>query len=150
MILPSAIRNVTISPILYLNKSIEQFGSGFKRINRLCKDARLKYSYEVSELGFTFIVYRKDVTAVNGEKNVTANVTVNVTLNQTEQAVYNLLVLNQNYTRDELAEATSKTVRTIQRVLDSLKSKELIERVGSDKSVKKNSRRHILQSLKRI
>ena len=154
MILPSAIRNVTISQILYLNKSIEQFGSGFKRINRLCKDARLKYSYEVSELGFTFIVYRKDVTAVNGEKNVTANVTVNVTvnvtLNQTEQAVYNLLVLNQNYTRDELAEATSKTVRTIQRVLDSLKSKELIERVGSDKSVKKNSRRHILQSLKRI
>ena len=71
---------------------------------------------------------------MNDEKNVTANVTVNVTLNKTEQAVYNLLVLNQNYTRDELAEATSKTVRTIQRVLDSLKSKNLIERVGSDKS----------------
>lgn len=132
--LPSAIRNATISKILYLNKSIEQFGSGFKRINSLCKDARLKYSYEVSELGFTFIVYRKDVTVTDNEKNVTANVTVNVTLNKTEQAVYNLLVLNQNYTRDELAEATSKTVRTIQRVLDSLKSKELIERVGSDKS----------------
>ena len=132
--LPSAIRNVTISKILYLNKSIEQFGSGFKRINSLCKDARLKYSYEVSELGFTFIVYRKDVTVTDNEKNVTANVTVNVTLNKTEQAVYNLLVLNQNYTRDELAEATSKSVRTIQRVLDSLKSKELIERVGSDKS----------------
>ena len=132
--LPSAIRNATISKILYLNKSIEQFGSGFKRINSLCKDARLKYSYEVSELGFTFIVYRKDVTAMNDEKNVTANVTANVTLNKTEQAVYNLLVLNQNYTRDELAEATSKTVRTIQRVLDSLKSKNLIERVGSDKT----------------
>ena len=115
---------------MYLNKSIEQFGSGFKRINSLCKDARLKYSYEVSELGFTFIVYRKDVTVTDNEKNVT----VNVTLNKTEQAVYNLLVLNQNYTRAELAEATSKTVRTIQRVLDFLKSKELIERVGSDKS----------------
>ena len=68
------------------------------------------------------------------DNDVTANVTVNVTLNKTEQAVYNLLVINQNYTRDELAEATSKTVRTIQRVLDSLKAKDLIERVGSDKT----------------
>lgn len=35
----SVIRNATIAKILYLNKSIEQFGSGFKRINSLCKDA---------------------------------------------------------------------------------------------------------------
>ena len=31
--LQSSIRNAAISKILYLNKSIEQFGSGFKRIN---------------------------------------------------------------------------------------------------------------------
>ena len=31
----SAIRNETIAKILYLNKSIEQFGSGFKRIDSL-------------------------------------------------------------------------------------------------------------------
>ena len=34
----------------------------------------------------------------------------------------------------ELAEATSKTVRTIQRTLDSLRKKGLVERIGSDKS----------------
>lgn len=133
--LPSSIRNATISKILYLNKSIEQFGSGFKRINSLCKDAKLKYTYQISEYGFTFMIYRNTESNMKVEdSNVTANVTVNVTLNKTEQAVYNLLVINQNYTRDELAEATSKTVRTIQRVLDSLKAKELIERVGSDKT----------------
>lgn len=37
-------------------------------------------------------------------------------------------------TRDELAEATSKTVRTIQRILDSLGTKKQVERVGSDKA----------------
>ena len=134
--LPSSIRNATISKLLYLNKSIEQFGSGFKRINSLCKDAKIRYSYQVSDFGFTFIIYRNTESSAKkiNDNDVTANVTVNVTLNKTEQAVYNLLVLNQNYTRDELAEATSKTVRTIQRVLDSLKSKNLIERVGSDKS----------------
>ena len=134
--LPSSIRNATISKVLYLNKSIEQFGSGFKRINSLCKDAKIRYSYQVSDLGFTFIIYWNTESSAKkiNDNDVTANVTVNVTLNKTEQAVYNLLVINQNYTRDELAEATSKTVRTIQRVLDSLKAKDLIERVGSDKT----------------
>lgn len=134
--LPSSIRNATISKVLYLNKSIEQFGSGFKRINSLCKDAKIRYSYQVSDFGFTFIIYRNTESSAKkiNDNDVTANVTVNVTLNKTEQAVYNLLVINQNYTRDELAEATSKTVRTIQRVLDSLKAKDLIERVGSDKT----------------
>lgn len=130
--LPSSIRNATISKVLYLNKSIEQFGSGFKRINSLCKDAKIRYSYQVSDFGFTFIIYRN--TESSAKKINDNDVTANVTLNKTEQAVYNLLVINQNYTRDELAEATSKTVRTIQRVLDSLKAKDLIERVGSDKT----------------
>jgi predicted HTH transcriptional regulator len=57
--LQSSIRNAAISKILYLNKSIEQFGSGFKRINSLCKDAGIKYSYEFADNGFTFIFYRK-------------------------------------------------------------------------------------------
>jgi len=38
------------------------------------------------------------------------------------------------YNRDQLAEETSKTVRTIQRTLDSLREKGLIERIGSDKT----------------
>ena len=54
----SVIRNATIAKILYLNKSIEQFGSGFKRINSLCKDAGIRFSYESDELGFKFILYR--------------------------------------------------------------------------------------------
>ncbi|MBD5551790.1 MAG: hypothetical protein HDQ96_11565 [Lachnospiraceae bacterium] len=41
---------------------------------------------------------------------------------------------NPDYTREELANATSKTVRTMQRTQDSLRKKDLIERIGSDKS----------------
>lgn len=138
--LPSVIRNATISKILYLNKSIEQFGSGFKRIDSLCKDGKVKYVYEISENGFTFIFNRKQRVTTAGSssggvtKDVTVNVTVSGTLNKTEQAVYNLLKVNPKSTREELADATSKTVRTIQRTLDSLRNKDLIERVGSDKA----------------
>jgi ATP-dependent DNA helicase RecG len=52
----SEIRNATISKILYLSKYIEQFGSGFKRIDSLCKDSGIKYSYENKDNGFKFII----------------------------------------------------------------------------------------------
>ncbi len=131
-----------ISKILYLNKSIEQFGSGFKRINSLCKDAGIKYSYEFSDDGFTFIFYRKPNNAfvrknenkTDGTVNGIGSGTVNISLNKNEQAVYSLLEKNPYYTRQELADATSKSLRTIQRTLDSLRKKDLIERIGSDKS----------------
>lgn len=55
-------------------------------------------------------------------------------LNKTEQAVYALLNTEQRYTRDDLAAKTSKTLRTIQRTIDSLKEKGLIKRVGSDRN----------------
>ncbi len=55
----SEIRNPTIAKILYLNKSGEQFGSGFKRIDALCRRAGVKYSYADTANGFKFILYRK-------------------------------------------------------------------------------------------
>lgn len=133
--LQSSIRNEKIAKLLFLSKSIEQFGSGFKRINSLCKDAKIKFSYETDESGFTFIVNRKKVTApVQTADAVAVNVTENVTLNKMEKLVYQLLSSNPQYTREELAEKTSKTVRTIQRTLNSLRDKEYISRIGSDKT----------------
>ncbi len=128
----SSIRNETISKILYMNKSIEQFGSGFKRIDSLCKDAKIKYSYETTDIGFTFIIYRKPNHLIYIDNTLKVNEQFKLT--KTEQLILNLLEINPNYTRDELAEAISKTVRTVQRGLDSLRGKGLITREGSDKS----------------
>ena len=101
----SNIRNVTISKILYLNNSIEQFGSGFK-----------------------LIFYRN-----NQNNTIYKDETIIINLNDTEEAVYRLLGINPRYTRSELAEKTSKTTRTIQRAFDSLRKKKLIERIGNNK-----------------
>ena len=133
--LQSSIRNEKIAKLLFLSKSIEQFGSGFKRINSLCKDAKIKFSYEFDESGFTFIIHRKKTTEpANKAGVVTVNVTESVTLNKMERLVYQLLSINPGYTRDELADKTSKTVRTVQRTLNSLRNKGYIERIGSDKT----------------
>ena len=121
----SVIRNATIAKILYLNKSIEQFGSGFKRINSLCKDAGIRFSYESDELGFKFILYRPEL------QSDIPSVTLDVTLNGTEMAVLAILKQKPDSSRGEIADKISKTVRTVQRALDSLRDKGYIQRVGS-------------------
>ena len=121
----SEIRNATIAKILYLSKSIEQFGSGFKRINSLCNDAGIKYSYENRENGFKFVIYRPEL------QNDIPSVTLDVTLNGMEMAVLAILKQKPDSSRDEMADKISKTVRTVQRALDSLRDKGYIRRVGS-------------------
>lgn len=121
----SEIRNATIAKILYLSKSIEQFGSGFKRINSLCNDAGIKYSYENRENGFKFVIYRPEL------QSDIPSVTLDVTLNGTEMAVLAILKQKPDSSRDEIADKISKTVRTVQRALDSLRDKGYIRRVGS-------------------
>jgi ATP-dependent DNA helicase RecG len=121
----SEIRNEIIAKILYLNKSTEQFGSGFKRINKLCKDNNINYTYENKANGFKFIIYRPQI------QSDTFNVTSDVTLNKTEKAVIDILKENPTSSREEIAQNIEKTVRTVQRTLDSLKEKGYIERIGS-------------------
>lgn len=117
----SEIRNATIAPILCLSKSIEQFGSGFKRINSLCNDAGIKYSYKNRENGFKLVIYRSEF-----QSDI-----LSVTLNGTEMAVLAILKQKPDSSRDEIADKISKTVRTVQRALDSLRDKGYIRRAGS-------------------
>ena len=137
--LESEIRNPSIAKILFLSKSIEQFGSGFKRIDSLCKDAGIRYSYEISNNGFKFIIYRP--RTISDTVNVTYDVTYGNALNFTEQAVFAVLRQNPEISREEIAERVSKTVRTVLRALSALTEKGYIRRVGA----KKNSTWEVLK-----
>ncbi len=127
--LESEIRNPVISKMLFLNNSIEKFGSGFKRINSLCKDAGIEYSYENGQNGFKFIIKRNTITS--DTTNVTSDVTSDEELNNTEKTILAILKVKPDATRDELAEKVSKTIRTVQRTLNSLRDKGYIEREGA-------------------
>ena len=63
--------------------------------------------------------------------DVTMDVALNVALNGTEKAVYAILTQKPDSSREEIGERISKTVRTVQRALDSLKEKGVIRRAGS-------------------
>jgi len=129
----SEIRNPIIAKILFLSKSIEQFGSGFKRIDSLCRDEGIKYSYEKSNNGFKFIIYRPK--SISDTSSVTYSVTYGENLNKTEIAVLAVLRQNSEISREEIAQMVSKTVRTVQRALDVLVKNGYIRRVGAKKNM---------------
>ena len=137
--LESEIRNPSIAKILFLSKAIEQFGSGFKRIDSLCRDAKIKYSYEKSDNGFKMIIYRPKI--ISDTPDVTYDVTYEEKLSTTEHAVLAILKQNPEISREEIAERVSKTVRTVQRALVTLTANGYIRRVGA----KKNSTWEVLR-----
>ena len=63
--------------------------------------------------------------------NSSSSVTLDVTLNGTEMTVLAILKQKPDSSRGEIAKKISKTVRTVQRALDSLRDKGYIQRVGS-------------------
>lgn len=65
----------------------------------------------------------------------TVNGTVNMLeLSKSEQLVLNIISLDENVTRNNICKQTNLSLRTVARALNSLKSKRIIYRVGSDKN----------------
>lgn len=116
----SEIRNPSIAKILYLDNSIEQFGSGFKRIHSLCLEHGVRYGYESKENGFKFILYRQ-----RGRGDLP--------LNELEASILALLRQNNAYSREELSKKSFKSIRSIQRALNALREKGYIKRKGRKK-----------------
>lgn len=86
-------------------------------------------SYENGENGFKFVIKRNPLRS--DILNVTSNVTSFEELNTTERTILAILKIKPYASRAELAERSSKTVRTVQRILNSLRDKGYIERKGA-------------------
>ena len=117
--------------MLYKCKEVETWGTGFSKTYKYCDEKNVKCGYEKEMDGFWFIFYRHD----NVTTNVT-DVTINVTkeLSELELLVFEEIKKNGNVTREILAKITGRNSRTIQRVLNSLREKSLIRRIGYNKN----------------
>ena len=73
-----------------------------------------------------------NVTIRNGKENGEVNFDE---FTKNEQLVYEAILSNANITRADLIETLDISARTIDRAINSLKEKNAIERVGSDKTV---------------
>ena len=122
----SMIRNPLIATVLYYNRTIDAFGTGFERVFRLCKD--IKYQYSNNQFGFTFEFLRDHFDTENDSKNDSIK-----DLSDAEKELLRLILTGKRYTRKDLADAIGKSPATVQRYLKHLTELGLIRRDGSNK-----------------
>ena len=123
----SVLRNKLIANVLYRCKDFESFGSGLKKVYSLCEDSKTQIKYDMGNDYFTFSFGRN-------QSNVVINVVKDVVLTESENVVLNLIRRNPEITAELISHEISKTPRTAQRILDSLKAKGMIKRFGNRKN----------------
>lgn len=123
--LPSYKRNRLILDVLFRSKDVEKSGTGFQRVNEMCRKQNVSWTYRKEAYGFFFEFIRT---------NVHINVQINDTLTEQEQVIFNLIQDNAEISKKEMALRLGRSERTVQRIISSLTDKDLIERVGSNKS----------------
>jgi len=67
------------------------------------------------------------------DKNVPLKFKANVRIKSTQRKVLNLIINNQDITREEIARILKISIRTVGRNIKNLKEKGIIERIGSRK-----------------
>lgn len=133
-------RNPLINTILYLNKTIESFGTGFARVFDLCDKKGIIYNYYNNEFGFNFEFLRTQQESTSDIINVPIKESLKVTakdatrLSDIERRVYELIKIRVGIKRDEIAREIEKTPLTAQRIINNLLEMKLILRVGSRKN----------------
>lgn len=111
---------------------VEKVGSGVPRMRELMKDAGLPEPI-FSTKGFFTVTFMKRVKTDNPNDD-RLNDTLNGTLNGTEQLVFECIKATPGITANALIQQTSKSVRTIRRIVKQLIEKSLIEYRGSKKT----------------
>ncbi|MBR4752098.1 MAG: putative DNA binding domain-containing protein [Thermoguttaceae bacterium] len=123
----SMLRNPLIANVLYCNKSIDAFGTGFERVFQLCKNT--EYLYNNNQFGFTFEFLRLSVDSYNESIVHPENL-----LTEYEKQILDIIKSKRKLTRDEMAREIGKSKATIQRNIKNLINKGYIKRVGSNKT----------------
>lgn len=100
----------------------------WKEVYRLCKEAKVNISYINNENDFTIEFSRIDrnkIGELNGE--------LNGELSKEEFSVLTVFKTNKNVIKAEVIKQAELSSRAIDRIIKSLKEKELLRRVGSNK-----------------
>lgn len=124
----SRLRNKLICDVLYKCRYVETWGTGLAKTYSLCDEAAIRCGYEKEGDGFWFIFHRN---VTNDVTNVTNDVTNS--LSELEKIVLQSITEEPTISKYRIAENVGRSHRTIQRVLDSLKGKGLIRRIGGTK-----------------
>ena len=125
-------RNPKIAEFLHQYEYVKEFGEGVDRMFNEMENAGLpdpEYTDNAFMLNVT--IRNGEVNGEDGEVNGEVNFDE---FNKNELLVYEAIASNSEITRTELIEMLDISARTIDRTIKSLKEKNAIKRVGSDKT----------------
>lgn len=105
---------------------VERSGHGVPKVVKVYGKGAYKFSINTITVTIPF-----DKTGFSQDGNVNGNVNK---INKSEQLIIDAISKDGQLTIKEMSKQTNLSERTVSRTLDSLKSKGLIYRVGSDKS----------------
>lgn len=114
--------NPKISNVLYKDKTVEKYSTGFARCFSLLKENSVNYEYVDTDTGFRFTFFRS-IGLSKGNK-----------LNKKESDVYNAIKNKSGINTKQISKTTRIPFRTVQRIINVLKCHELITRIGSNKT----------------
>lgn len=130
---PSIPRNPLIAETLYRSKDIEKWGSGLRRISEECKVAGVKVDFRKIKSGFAVTFYRPEDRG--GQKRWSEKVVrkggQKLTLKQS--AVLGLIKADPSISRKAISEKLGINPSAVQKHLNVLRTKKVIQRVGPDK-----------------
>ena len=128
--------NPNIANIFYYAGFIESWGRGIEKIGNACESAGVpmpEYMINSGDIMVKFIAPEELIVRVTGK--VTDRVTDKVTEKVTDQEwqILNLLYEDPGFTMPVLAGKMGVSRKTIANYIKSLRDKNLIERIGSDR-----------------
>lgn len=130
--LPSMERNPLILNTLYLSDDVEAYGSGLRNVYHECREQNVGIRYQTLRTGFSFIFLRRN--PLHEESDVLIDFVEepesSSKLTSDEKVILALIRENPMYSAAVMHEKTGRSSRTVQRILQSLKEKNVIERIG--------------------
>ncbi len=130
-------RNLLIASVFYKAGFIESWGRGIRKINDAFDKAGLeKPKFEESEGGL-LVTFKRNYPLMDDKRiNVTDNVTNNVTNNVTDRykAILSMMNNDNKISTTQIATTLKLSKRTVLRDISILKERQLIERIGMEKT----------------
>lgn len=149
----SRLRNPVIAKVLHMMGFMEEWGSGLRRIVQECTEFGLQKPILAENEVSTVMTFSRNVVknydvpqnVLQGQENVVINsddVVTNVVTNganvvinmsDIEKSVFDIIKKDSSYTAKEIADILKISSRQAQRILASLREKEIIKHIGSNK-----------------
>ncbi len=127
-------RNPKIAEFLHQYEYVKEFGEGIDRMFNEMKNAGLPEPEYTNNAFMLNVTIRNNTNgSENGSDDSENGSDIIINLTDNEKLVYKVIASNPEITRQKMIETLGLSIRTLDRVIKSLKDKGVIKRIGSDR-----------------